>query len=107
MPNLPELDIARYCLHARHDIVDEPFLLCCGQQAKQIAGLGIVVVTETMVVTTCVTVDAERWLQKACVLYGATKTVRFVVRGSATVAIEAHMAIAVIGVYRAAWPVDR
>ena len=76
-------------------------------QPEQVAGLRVVVIAVAMVVAVGIAADRQGRLPEALVLQGPIEAVGLVVRGGAEVAVEAHGAVAVVGVVGAARPVRR
>src|SRR5882724_12473950 len=82
-------------------------LLVGRHQAKEIAGLCVVIIAVAMVVALGVTGNPERRFGKALVLYRASEGVGFIVRVRALGRIEPHWTVRMIGAHGRFRAVDR
>src|SRR5258706_12976862 len=107
--DLPALDLIRHALHRRGDVVEQAALLLGVEQAEQVAGLRVVVIADPVVVAIGVTVQRQRRIGVAPVLFRGVERVGLVVgvRVLRVVVEEPHRTVLMIVMHRAARRVDR
>jgi len=104
--DLQLLDAARDAAHTGDDVADEALFGVGGHQAEEIARLGVVVGVEAVIVAVDRAGDFFGALAVLRSFFGAAEAVGFVVGLRAVIAVEAHGAVAIVGVHRALRLVD-
>src|SRR5712692_9990491 len=104
--DLQLLDAARDAAHTGDDVADEALFGVGGHQAEEIARLRVVVGVEAVIVAVDRAGDFFGALAVLRSFFGAAEAVGFVVGLRAVIAVEAHGAVAIVGVHRALRLVD-
>src|SRR6202030_14627 len=106
MLDLQLLNAARDAAHAGDDVADEALLCVGGHQAEEVAGLGVVIGVEAVIVAVDRAGDFFGALTILRIFFRAAEAVGFVVGLRTVIAVEAHRAVAIVGVHRALRLVD-